>query len=57
MGGVVEKSTGGGSVLLEVEWEMSPVLGPAVGLLGHKAVLFPVFKGISILFSIVAVLT
>lgn len=27
MGGVVEKSTGGGSVLLEVEWEMSPVLG------------------------------
>ena len=29
---------------------------PAVGLLGHKAVLFPVFKGISTLFSIVAVL-
>ena len=28
----------------------------AVGLLGHKAVLFPVFKGISRLFSIVAVL-
>ena len=27
-----------------------------VGLLGHKAVLFPVFKGISTLFSIVAVL-
>ena len=29
---------------------------PAVGLLGHNAVLFPVFKGISTLFSIVAVL-
>ena len=29
---------------------------PEVGLLGHKAVLFPVFKGISTLFSIVAVL-
>ena len=29
---------------------------PAVGLLGHKAVLFPVFQGISALFSIVAVL-
>ena len=29
---------------------------PAVGLLGHKAVLFPVFIGISTLFSIVAVL-
>ena len=29
---------------------------PAVGLLGHVAVLFPVFKGISTLFSIVAVL-
>ena len=29
---------------------------PAVGLLGHMAVLFPVFKGISTLFSIVAVL-
>ena len=29
---------------------------PAVGLMGHKAVLFPVFKGISTLFSIVAVL-
>src|SRR5574341_61123 len=29
---------------------------PAVGLLDHKAVLFPVFKGISTLFSIVAVL-
>ena len=29
---------------------------PAVGLLGHKAVLFPVFKGISTLFSIVAIL-
>ena len=28
----------------------------AVGLLGHKAVLFPVFEGISTLFSIVAVL-
>src|SRR5574337_89054 len=28
----------------------------AVGLLDHKAVLFPVFKGISTLFSIVAVL-
>ena len=27
-----------------------------MGLLGHKAVLFPVFKGISTLFSIVAVL-
>ena len=27
---------------------------PAVGLLGHKAVLFPVFEGISTLFSIVA---
>ena len=29
---------------------------PALGLLGHKAVLFPVFKGISTQFSIVAVL-
>ena len=29
---------------------------PAVGLLGHKAVLFAIFKGISTLFSIVAVL-
>ena len=29
---------------------------PAVGLLGHMAVLFPVLKGISTLFSIVAVL-
>jgi len=29
---------------------------PAVGLWGHMAVLFPVFKGISTLFSIVAVL-
>ena len=29
---------------------------PAVGLLHHMAVLFPVFKGISTLFSIVAVL-
>ena len=29
---------------------------PAVGLLGHMAVLFAVFKGISTLFSIVAVL-
>ena len=29
---------------------------PAVGLLGHKAVLFPLLKGISTLFSIVAVL-
>ena len=29
---------------------------PGVGLLGHMAVLFPVFKGISTLFSIVAVL-
>ena len=29
---------------------------PAVGLLGHMAVLFPGFKGISRLFSIVAVL-
>ena len=29
---------------------------PAVGLLGHKAVLYPVFEGISTLFSIVAVL-
>src|SRR5574337_870573 len=29
---------------------------PAVGLLDHKAVLFPVFSGISTLFSIVAVL-
>ena len=27
---------------------------PAVGLLGHMAVLFPVFEGISTLFSIVA---
>ena len=27
-----------------------------MGLLGHKAVLFPIFKGISTLFSIVAVL-
>ena len=29
---------------------------PAVGLLGHKAALFAIFKGISTLFSIVAVL-
>ena len=29
---------------------------PTVGLLGHMAVLFPVFKGIPTLFSIVAVL-
>ena len=29
---------------------------PSVGLLGHMEVLFPVFKGISTLFSIVAVL-
>ena len=29
---------------------------PGVGLLGHMAVLFPVFKGVSTLFSIVAVL-
>ena len=29
---------------------------PGVGLLGHMAVLFPVFKGISTLFSIVVVL-
>ena len=29
---------------------------PGVGLLGHKAVLFVIFKGISTLFSIVAVL-
>ena len=29
---------------------------PAVGLLGHMAILFPVFKGISTLFFIVAVL-
>ena len=29
---------------------------PAVGLLGHMTVLFPVFKGISTLFSIVAIL-
>lgn len=27
MGGIVEKRTGRGSVLLEVEWEMSSVLG------------------------------
>ena len=35
---------------------VSSVLCPAVGLLGHMAVPFPVFKGISTLFSIVAVL-
>ena len=29
---------------------------PEVGLLGHKAVLFAIFKGISTMFSIVAVL-
>ena len=29
---------------------------PVVGLLGHKALLFPVFKALSTLFSIVAVL-
>ena len=29
---------------------------PAVGLLGHKVVLFAIFKGISTLFSIVAIL-
>ena len=31
-------------------------VGPAVGLLGHKAVLFPAFSGVSTLFSVVAVL-
>ena len=35
---------------------VSSVCMPEVGLLGHMAVLFPVFKGISMLFSIVAVL-
>ena len=35
---------------------VSLVVCPAVGLLGHMAVLFPVFKGISTLFSIVTVL-
>ena len=30
-------------------------IGPVVGLLGHIVILFLVFKGISILFSIVAV--
>ena len=34
---------------------VSPVYMPAVGLLGCMAVLVPVFKGISTLFSIVAV--
>ena len=34
---------------------VSPVYMPAVGLLGCMAVLFSVFKGISTLFSIVAV--
>ena len=35
---------------------VSSVCMPRVGLLGHMAVLFPVFKEISTLFSIVAVL-
>ena len=35
---------------------VSLVCMPAVGLLGHMAVLFAVFKGISTLFSIVPVL-
>ena len=35
---------------------VSSVCMPGVGLLGHMAVLFPVFKGISTLFSTVAVL-
>ena len=35
---------------------VSSVRMPEVGLLGHMAVLFPVFKGISTLFSTVAVL-
>ena len=35
---------------------VSSVCIPAVGLLGHMAVLFPVCEGISTLFSIVAVL-
>ena len=35
---------------------VSSVCMPSSGILGHMAVLFPVFLGISILFSIVAVL-
>ena len=35
---------------------VSLVCMPAVGSLGHMEVLFPVFKGVSTLFSIVAVL-
>ena len=33
-----------------------PILDPSVGLLGSMAVLFPIFKGISTLFLIKAVL-
>ena len=35
---------------------LSQCVCPAVGLLGHTVVLFPIFKGISPLFSIVAIL-
>ena len=34
----------------------SPDLYPGVGLLGHMVVLFLVFKGISILFSVVVIM-
>ena len=43
----------GGYTCLFQFWFLQCVC-PAVGLLDHKAVLFPVFKGISTLFSIVA---
>ena len=39
-----------------VHVSLSILVSSAVGLLGHTAVLFPVFKGISTLFSIVVVL-
>ena len=46
---------------IEVHMSLSSLVSlvcvcPAVGLLGHMAVLFPDFKGIATLFSIMAVL-
>ena len=44
------------SINFGVHVALSLSICPAVGLLHHMAVLFPVFKGISTLFSIVAIL-